>query len=213
MANPQHEPTMEEILASIRKIISEDSSAPASTPAAAASEHRTDEPAVLDLTQVVAEENSHSFPTAAAKESCAPQDETANTPTDHTDAPETSEPHSAEEPAHSPAGEGLFSDKTRQALSETMAGLNAPAPAEAAPELASEPAVPPVGVSVEAVFERAVRESFTPVLQNWLSDNTGTLVERMTPTIRDWLDEHFPPMLEEAVRAELARAAKTRARR
>src|SRR5271163_1738270 len=38
MSNPQHEPTMEEILASIRKIISEDApeaaAAPAETPAA-----------------------------------------------------------------------------------------------------------------------------------------------------------------------------------
>jgi uncharacterized protein len=209
MANPQHEPTMEEILASIRKIISEDSSAPAAT--VPPSESGTGEAEVLELTQVVNDTHSQSPSAPAAEDSCAPA--AAHAPADHADAPEAAEPASVERPTHSSAGEGLFSDKTRQALSDAMAGLDAPAPAEAAPEPATEPAVPPVGVSVEAVFERAVRESFTPVLQNWLSDNTGTLVERMTPTIRDWLDEHFPPMLEEAVRAELARAAKTRARR
>jgi cell pole-organizing protein PopZ len=196
MANPQHEPTMEEILASIRKIISEDSPAPAA--AVPPSE-------VLELTQVVNDTQSLSPPAHSAEGASAPTD-VADAPTNHADAPEPAESDSAEAPAHSPAAGGLFSEKTRQALSDAMAGLDAPPPAEPV----SEPAVPPVGVSVEAVFERAVRESFTPVLQKWLSDNTGALVERMTPTIRDWLDEHFPPMLEEAVRAELARAAKIR---
>jgi len=156
---------------------------------------------VLELTQVVNDTHSQSLPAPFATGDSAP--------TSRADAPDPARSDSVEASAHAPAAGGLFSDKTRQALSETMAGLDAPPPAEPV----SEPAVPPVGVSVEAVFERAVRESFTPVLQKWLSDNTGTLVERMTPTIRDWLDEHFPPMLEGAVRAELARAAKTRGRR
>src|SRR5471030_1298962 len=51
-SSPQHEPTMEEILASIRKIISEDST---DTPAAAAPAQEAD---VLELTQEMPEEHA-----------------------------------------------------------------------------------------------------------------------------------------------------------
>ena len=63
MSSPQHEPTMEEILASIRKIISEDSPADAAPAvevqpvAAAAPAHA--EPDVLELTQEVIETSAH----------------------------------------------------------------------------------------------------------------------------------------------------------
>jgi cell pole-organizing protein PopZ len=60
------------------------------------------------------------------------------------------------------------------------------------------------------VFERAVRESFEPVLQQYLSDNSGAVIERMKPLIREWMDEHFPPLLEGAVRAEVERVVKAR---
>ena len=46
---------------------------------------------------------------------------------------------------------------------------------------------------MESVFERAVRESFEPVLQKYLSDNSAAVIERMKPLIREWMDEHFPP--------------------
>ena len=68
------------------------------------------------------------------------------------------------------------------------------------------------GDTVEAVFTRAVKESFDPVFQKWLAENRDALVERVKPEIRDWLDENFPALLEEAIRSELARA-KPRSRR
>ena len=52
MSDPQHEPTMEEILASIRKIISEDGPETPATPAASAP--APEEPDILELTQEVA---------------------------------------------------------------------------------------------------------------------------------------------------------------
>src|SRR5271163_3636331 len=67
MSSPQHEPTMEEILASIRKIISEDSPAdgsaatvavevqPVSAAAPVYAEPARNEPDVLELTQEVVE--------------------------------------------------------------------------------------------------------------------------------------------------------------
>jgi uncharacterized protein len=204
MANPPHEPTMEEILASIRKIISEDTAVPQTAPTAAA-EQKSSEPEVLDLTHEMHES------VAAASASDAPV----------TSSPELHSEPAASEPAGAPASEGaseetptphsaggIFSEKTRQALSEVVAGL----PSEAAAEPVTEAPVP-AGSSVEAVFQRAVKDAFDPVLQKWLSDNAEAMLDRAKPMIRDWLDEHFPAILEDAVRNELARAGKSRPRR
>ena len=109
-------------------------------------------------------------------------------------------------PLHS--SEGIFSDKARKALSDAFSSVE---PEPEAPAASSAPVAPIDGLSVETVFDRAVRETFDPVLQKWLGDNADGLVERMKPLITEWLDAHFPAMLEEAVRKELA-AAKARPR-
>ena len=182
MSNPQHEPTMEEILASIRKIISEDTpenpapEAPAPTLAAVPQDD------VLELTQEV-------------------------------DAAPIVPPAPAADPvsAHS----DIFSDHTRQALEDTFAAIPdepPPAPPPAAP-VRFAPPVPADGASVESVFERAVRESFEPVLQKYLADNSSAVIERMKPAIREWMDEHFPALLEGVVRAEVERVVKSRGTR
>jgi cell pole-organizing protein PopZ len=198
-SNPQHEPTMEEILASIRKIISEDSSsepppAPAPVQAAppASEPVKAAEPEVLELTQAIEEPPAPPAPKPADEIIFQTIEETAVAPV----------------PAHS--SEGIFSDKSRKALDDAFAGLE---PAEEAP--AAKPAGPLpslAGVGVEAVFDRAVRETFDPVLNKWLGDNADAIVDRMRPVIREWLDEHFPAMLEEAVRSEVARVVKARKR-
>ncbi|MGH6887920.1 MAG: DUF2497 domain-containing protein [Rhizomicrobium sp.] len=181
MANPQHEPTMEEILASIRKIISEDG------PAASDEAQPNGEAEVLDLTQEVHD-------THPSSEGQAP-------------ANDCRESRSAAVPAHS--GDGLFSEKTRASVEETVAELStATAPAEEAREPSD-----PSGDSVEEAFERAVRDAFEPVLEKWLANNSDAMIGHMKPVIREWLDEHLPAMLEGAVRNELARAARSRPRR
>jgi uncharacterized protein len=198
-SNPQHEPTMEEILASIRKIISEDSSSeppPAPVQAAPPPEpvKAAAEPEVLELTQAIEEP-------PPAPPATKPADEIIFQTIEET----------AVAPAQAHSSEGIFSDKTRKVLDDAFANLE---PAEEAP--AAKPAAGPLpsveGVSVEAVFNRAVRETFDPVLGKWLGDNADSIVDRMKPVIREWLDEHFPAMLEEAVRAEVARAVKPRKR-
>ena len=172
MSNPQHEPTMEEILASIRKIISEDSPSTHETPP-------NGERDVLDLTQEVRETPSSEDPPPA-----------------NTDCPE---PAAA---ARSPfqSGDGLFSDRTRAVVDEAVAGLSSAAASD------DETREGVSGDSVEETFERAVREAFEPVLGNWLAHNSDAMIAHMKPVIRDWLDEHFPALLESAVKVELARA-------
>jgi len=196
MSDAQHEPTMEEILASIRKIISED------TPAAPAAQEEApqpvaapysppvmEEPDVLELTQVVAPEPAPYLP----PEPMAVDDIVFETVA----------------PVVAPvAASDIFSDSTRKALDDAFDAIPDEEPAPA-PRAAA--AFAPVdGSSVENVFERAVRESFEPVLNKYLDDNSAVVMERMKPLIREWMDEHFPALLEGAVRAEVERVVKAR---
>ena len=204
MSNPQHEPTMEEILASIRKIISEDAPEGAAPVAEAAPPPPQPQSAppppaapapvyddILELTQevevVAPAPVSAPIPTPA--EDIVFENVAAPAPSEHSD---------------------IFSDQTRKAMEDAFAAIPEEEP-EPAPVRRAPAPIPPVdGATVENVFERAVRESFEPVLQQYLSDNSGAVIERMKPLIREWMDEHFPPLLEGAVRAEVERVVKAR---
>lgn len=211
MSSPQHEPTMEEILASIRKIISEDApegappaaapapvaAAPAAAPAAVFAPAPPAEADILELTQEFVEAPQ---PAAVPEPMPAPfkpeNDVVFETPAPSSEAP------------MSMAHNDIFSDTTRKAIDDTFANIP-DEPAEHAPRAPVSMAHVD-GASVEAVFERAVRESFDPVLAKYLSDNSGAVIEQMKPLIREWMDEHFPPLLEGAVRAEVERVVKAR---
>jgi len=218
MSSPQHEPTMEEILASIRKIISEDNpeAAPAASPTpppvAEVPPPPAPEPAiqpemeVLELTQEVAETPPLPEPVKQPEPVVEPprMEEPAPEPTEEI----VFEPVAAREPA---ADNDIFSDHTRKAMEDTFDSI--PEEAEPLAPLPTRMAVANDGASVESVFERAVRESFEPVLQNYLRDNSQLVVERMKPLIREWMDEHFPALLENAVRGEVERIVKARTKR
>ena len=113
--------------------------------------------------------------------------------------------------APAPAGHSdIFSDQTRKAMEDTFNSIP-DEPEPEAPVRARAPALAPIdGATVENVFERAVRESFEPVLQKYIADNSSAVIERMKPLIREWMDEHFPALLEGAVRAEVERVVKAR---
>jgi cell pole-organizing protein PopZ len=195
MSNPQHEPTMEEILASIRKIISEDSPeaasetppAPPPEPASAAeSAVQQEQEYVLELTQEIEAEDA----SVPARE---PEHDVVFEPVE-------------------PAGASdIFSETTRKAMDDVFAAIpDVSEPPAAAPTAPAAPIAPVDGATVESVFERAVRESFEPVLRSYLADNSAAVIERMKPVIREWMDEHFPALLEGAVRAEVERVVKSR---
>jgi cell pole-organizing protein PopZ len=211
MSSPQHEPTMEEILASIRKIISEDApeavpavEAPSASPVEAAAkqellttpEQEAPEIEVLELTQEVYEAPPPE--PVAAQEAPVADDvifETAQ---------------SAPEPARD---NGIFSDQTRRAMDDTFASIADQPETAPAPRPAPAPLAPIGAATVENVFERAVRESFEPVMAKYLSDNSSAVIDRMKPLIREWMDEHFPALLEGAVRTEIERVVKARGKR
>ena len=203
MSDAQHEPTMEEILASIRKIISEDTPAapadpvPAAAPAPAPAPAPVfEEPDVLELTQIAAEPEPFMAPAPAPVPMPAP--EPVNDIVFESVAPAA------------PVSD-IFSDSTRKALDDAFDSIpdEEPAPAPA-PRAVAAPIAPVDGSTVENVFERAVRESFEPVLHKYLDDNSAAVIERMKPLIREWMDEHFPPLLEGAVRAEVERVVRSR---
>jgi cell pole-organizing protein PopZ len=193
---------MEEILASIRKIISEDSTE--QQPVVEAKPEPVPEPVmepepeadILELTQEVSEEPFTPPPPAPepVMEVVPEQDVVFE---------------NIEEPA--PEGGDIFSDKTRQSIDDAFAALDE----EDEEELAAAPVSRAMtsagsGGSVEAVFERAVRDAFEPVAKEWLTANTPFVLEKMKPLLREWMDEHFPALLEGAVREEVARVAKAR---
>jgi hypothetical protein len=212
-SNPQHEPTMEEILASIRKIISEDSNdaqlAEAPKPAAAAPVAAVAADGdVLELTQEV-EELPPPPPPRPVPEPVRPQPVAAAPKPENDVVFET-----IEEPVPMPSADAhsdIFSDRTRKAVEDTFANIEPEEDEAPRHDLSPMPGID--GKTVEAVFEKAVRESFAPVLTQYLQANTDDIVTRMKPLIREWMDEHFPALLEGAVRNEVARAVKARGRR
>jgi len=221
-SSAQHEPTMEEILASIRKIISEDANeAQHSAPVVPRAE-------VLELTEEVREESAlppaTSEPTPVEREFAAPESVKAEAEPVQNEEPAPPAasaaenvvplPSTEEHPVSSPAQllqhDGIFSDKSRKAIDDAFAGLEHMNHAPNA-ETAKPAPLPPVqGNSIEAVFERAVRASVDPVLAQWMSNHQGELMNSVKPLLRDWMDEHFPALLEGAVREEVSRVIKAR---
>ena len=214
-SSPQHEPTMEEILASIRKIISEDSNEPPKTEAAPAPPQEAE---VLELTQEVEEEPAPAPrmeeppppPPKPEAPAALPQQDVVFQPVQQEAAMSMSA-------AQAPSNE-IFSDKSRKALDDAFDRIDqaADTPQEAPQPRAQpnfSPAAAPDGDSVEAVFERAVANAVGPHIEQWMDGRKDEILTSMRPLIREWMDEHFPALLENVVREEVSRAMKARGRR
>jgi cell pole-organizing protein PopZ len=213
-ANPQHEPTMEEILASIRKIISEDQQpeparpapmpapvkaqpAPepepiairAAAPVAAPPPPPAAELDVLELTEEVTDDEPLEPPASRA-------------PLLENDiAFENIAPPPREEPA---MDVDLISDSTRHAVGRAFANLNGEK-SEFAPRSGSG--------GIEAIFVRAVQDAFQPTLQHWIDGHSTDIMDNLKPLIRAWMNEHLPALIEAAVVKEIARSAENARKR
>jgi cell pole-organizing protein PopZ len=200
MATPaaQQEPTMEEILASIRRIISEDASQaqpaaqpepePASTfaPATAPAPVAPPEPEVLELTNVVLEE----LPPEPEPE---PEPEPIPEPPRRRPQPEpVPEPRLARRaPAPEPRytrnqpdldmvdkDDGILSSQASSAITNAFGMLS------------RERDVSVSGASLEEI-----------------------VTQIMKPLLAQWLDEHLPEIVERVVQQEIERAARSTGRR
>jgi cell pole-organizing protein PopZ len=195
-AERQQEPSMEEILASIRRIISEEgdgeeaASKPAPRPAPAPPppaeevvvqdraapalppEDDSDEE-VLELTDMVDDDGT-------LVDLARPQDQEE----DPIDAVLGDEPLLPPEPRHAAdpdEEEAILSDHAAAAAAGSLAALTTAAGRRIADQLGA----PDIGgVTVEELVRQLLR-----------------------PMLRDWLDEHLPPMVERMVRREIERLA------
>jgi cell pole-organizing protein PopZ len=218
MAQPakSQEPSMEEILASIRRIIADDdgkspappaqgaappqSPAPVSTPVLETNFPEPEEPEILDLTEPM--------PSAAAPESPGFR---------------TIEP-----------GQDLVFDEAEATpeppvIAEFPAPEQAPAIPSAAPRDTSDTVSPSTIDMARRQFERetgedrsllssvttaAVDSAFNSLAQTVLVQNSRTLDdlvrEMLRPMLKAWLDDNLPNMVERLVRAEIERVSRGR---
>ena len=239
-ANLQNEPTMDEILASIRKIISEDQGEPEEKKAA---ELSVDEPEPVNQAAI-----APLAPSASSSADEAPAEPIEAPPAESFDVSKLAAEMAADEPAPMPSAAELSIESIDEAsldevVSSETAGYGDLAPEEALPEeyivestaedgLLSDSARSafdaalgqidaddePVrteiaqGDSVEAVFARAIQQAFEPTLQDWVDDNRADIFRSLTPLIREWMDENLPPLIEAAVAKEISRAVRARRR-
>jgi len=196
-ADAQAEPTMEEILASIRRIISEDdSAAPAADVAPVAAPDFGDE--VLELNEPIMD-----------------MPETVSPDFDFDDLPVEDEPEVALE-------EIIVEDRWEE---PEPAAPPPPAPVAAAPVAvpvyapAPEPAPTqfpfdqglvsnPIADKTSSVFAKLAPNTTLPGM--FISGNTveAMVGELIKPMLKDWLDANLPRIVEEKVEAEVARIAR-----
>lgn len=184
------EPSMEEILASIRRIIADDSGAQGR-----ASPRVVSPSASVDM---------QSHPGVPLPEPSPPEN----------DILELTQPVDA--PAAFTAVGGLditFREEEPRAPEPRMA----PPPPQAPPMQQSAPQPAPM-LSDERIMSSsssvAVSAAFNSLAATVLSDNARTLEDivkdMMRPMLKNWLDENLPGMVERIVRAEIERVARGR---
>jgi len=160
------EPSVEEILASIKQVIARDArvgfDAPRretiATPAPAAASHQHGED-VLDLTETIAAEPIPAARTDAGTASAEQNDTQSQATTGHDGASPDAE-----------SAAPLLTEDTRAAMRESLAALAA---------ISGPGAVPQIVRSGETSLEGLTRELLRPALTDWLDKNLPALVERL----------------------------------
>ena len=168
MDDKGQEPSMEVILASIRKILSEDEEAEANSGAAATAEAAASGDDVLELTPSMAEEED--VPLVLEEPPPPP-------------AEATPEPISEPTPPPPPVEEMESMPQAVETPPPDASLLSPPAAAQsvaAFSELANVARVKNVGVGVpDITLEAIVRDMIRPMLASWLEQNLPDMVERL----------------------------------
>lgn len=218
------EPSMEEILASIRRIISDDETVkpaaaaakPAETPRAAAPAPRAPIP--------------QPAPRAAAPAAIRPVAAPAPAPVEEPKNPDQSPEDDGADIDSAKADDGDILELTESMAAPKFKTIDSqpdvvfadPAPE---PEIAARPAQAPRPShhATEQTFERelmsnattaAVDSAFNTLAQTVLIQNARTLEdlvrEMLRPMLKSWLDDNLPGLVERLVRAEIERVARGR---
>ena len=224
MANEAHkEPTMEEILASIRKIISDDAAAPAAAPQPEP-EIANDEDDDFGLEEVMFDEDIREevFDDADEAEGAVELEMEAF---EAEDFAEEELPAAAPEPAQS--FESLVNASRTAEYHSEPAPEPAPEPVAVAP-IVNRPAPAPEPAPVEKVMSASPAYEHTTLTDETTAnaaagalgkliskmdlgtDNTleGLVRELLRPMIKEWLDANLAAIVEEKVEAEVQRISR-----
>lgn len=219
------EPSMEEILASIRRIISDDDAKPAAAapveaaPAPPAPKPAAAKPADIKPvdTKPVAAKPVDTKPVVAAKPATAPAPAAKNSQDDIDamlagfDEPAATAPQADEaedvfeltEQMAVPAATATESFQTVE-LQDDLEFSESPPPAPNAKE-------PPV---LSGTTAKAVESAFNSLAATVLTNNARTLEdlvkEMLRPMLKSWLDDNLPTLVERIVKAEIERVARGR---
>jgi cell pole-organizing protein PopZ len=181
MSDNTQEPTMEEILASIRRIISEDDP-PAETEAGPAAAPPVEEPAAPEPISALAQDDDDEEPLVLEDEI------------------ELTEPY--EEPVE------LDITPQTDDLEVLPPRSYEPPPASGPPPAYNEPLVSrPQASSVASSFDALERTVMMPPGGRSLED---VVREMLRPMLKAWLDENLPSIVEAQVAAEVERIARQR---
>ena len=215
------EPSMEEILASIRRIIADDETAkPASPPAAAAPPRR---PVALPPRNPIPPS-----PAAAAPHPVDPpppssvmdQRDIDAMLAGHDTPPQTDDVLDLTEQMAEPAEDETPSFQTIDGQSSDVVFTDPPAQPE--PRVAEEPrrqqAAPQPAMIDRSLMSShtsaAVDSAFNALAQTVLIQNARTLEdlvrEMLRPLLKSWLDDNLPGMVERIVKAEIERVSRGR---
>lgn len=193
MANPSaaHEPSMEEILASIRQIISEDGEG-------------SQAPEVADTEDAEATASE----TTGAESEPEPEEGTEPESAEAEAEPQTFEP--TPEPEHSFShGESMSPQYSGSAAeAEPYASYAAPEPSAAASRPDSQHHL------LSPQSDQAVHGAFSALAHTILAQNARTLedlvAEMLQPMLKSWLDENLPTLVERLVQEEIQRVSRGR---
>ena len=226
MANEAHkEPTMEEILASIRKIISDDAAAPASAPQPEP-EIANDEDDDVSLEEVMFDEDirEESFEEESGAEEAVELEMEAF---EIEDFAEEETPEAAPEPAQSfesllRASRSAEYEPEPEPEPEPVPEPVAVAPVNPAPKPARAPVPVEKPMSASPAYENttltdeSTANAAAGALGKLISkmdlgaDNTleGLVRELLRPMIKEWLDANLASIVEEKVEAEVQRISR-----
>jgi len=194
-----HEPTMEEILASIRRIISEDEPEKSDAgPAMPESEPVREK--IVDTAPISEPEPAYN---AGVSEDRAGEGEYV---------PQFDREPQADLPDLDDDDDGDL-ELTQRVETHGDLDVLAPEP-EALPEPALPPGPPPsIGTIVSDQVAAVASASFDKLAQNILMPAYGRTLEdvvreMLTPMLKDWLDTYLPDIVEKTVQAEVERIAR-----
>jgi hypothetical protein len=212
------EPSMEEILASIRRIIADDDAKPAKGPTAASESAPAKQPAAAaPATSAPAPAKPAAAPTPKPATPAANSQDEIDAMLAELDGPPKATPKPA---ASQPAAPEVLD------LTESMTTPATPSPGPAPSfrtidansdvVFANRPEPPPMPdrglISSETV--KAVDSAFNTLAHTVIGQNARTLEdlvrEMLRPMLKSWLDDNLPGMVERIVRAEIERVSRGR---